>query len=224
MENVSTDGYNLKLAVPCTVSIYSQSKGGKTSLCVKIIKNLQKVFSKPIHKVIYLYSLWQEAYESLKDEVTFVNQLEEVDQHIEPDKNHLLVLDDQILRASKKPSDIEAYFVQRSHHEKICCLYLSQTPYVKGGQLIALNSDYVILFNYPRNYQMIRRWFMQVDDSLANQLYNVYREIVGSALYSYMFISFHPAESNETRYRNSIFVDENTIIYRPKNGKNHRKL
>jgi len=225
MEAAKSDVYNLQLKVPSTTCIYAQSKGGKTQLAIKIINNLKQVFDKPIHKIIYLYSIWQEAYNSIKPSTIFLTELDDVDAHIEEGLNHLLVLDDQLLRAVKRPQDIEQYFIQVAHHKSVCVIYCAQSPFVKQGSLIALNSDYICMYSFPRNMQLVKRWFMQVDDSLANQLYQQYKEIVSSGPYKYLFISFHPSESPETRFRNSVFANEDTIIYKPRHhGKNNARI
>jgi len=213
----------MKLKVPSTLTLYAPSKSGKTVLASQIIKNRAKVYNKPIHRVIYLYSIYQPIYEKLEEEegVIFVTNVEDIDNHIEPGRHSIVVIDDQLLAIQKNPRVYEEFFVQKSHHFSLCIILMCQSIFIKGARNLALNNDYICLFNFPRDISMILKWFMQIDSLIAKDLLQVYRDIVSSGGYKYMFISFHLSESVKTRFRNSIFADKDTIVYQPRHGKNN---
>lgn len=223
MEQLNDNVHDLRLKVPSTLTIFGASKSGKTNLVIQMIKNLAKVYDKPINKIVFLYSIWQSAYEDIKSDVVFVTDADDIDAHIDKDYNSLVVFDDQILNIQKNNKQLESFYVQKAHHLNCAVVFLCQNIYAKNIRLASVNSDFVIIFNFPRDYSMVNSYFRQMDSSISKDLFNVYREIVTSGPYKYIVLAFHPSVDQSLRIRDSIFPSKDLVVYRPRqNGQNFK--
>ena len=77
-------------------------------------------------------------------------------QFIDPSKRNLIIFDDMMTKA-KCDQRIADLFTKGSHHRNISIVYLTQTVFPKGRACrdIALNTQYVVLFNNLINRQQV---------------------------------------------------------------------
>ena len=53
------------LTCPSNVMLVSPSFGGKTTLCMELLKNKEHIFSEEIHGIVICYSMEQEIYKDI---------------------------------------------------------------------------------------------------------------------------------------------------------------
>jgi len=214
MNMETEDIVDLRIKHPSTILLAGMSQGGKSWLVKKIIEERDKVFSKKIDLVIYVYKIWQPIYSTLENDkkVVFSTDSSIIDSYA--GKNLFVIMDDLMLDIISKPKQMQNLFTVNAHHKGISVAFLTQALYFNNSRILSLNTNYVCLFKFNRDQEMIKRYFRQINSSIANQLFSIYLECTKKP-YHYMLISFHPAESDLVRYRNSIFVNSDLVIYQP---------
>jgi hypothetical protein len=125
---------------------------GKTELLQKILLNYNSLINKPIDRIVFCYSVWQEKYDLLKYLPIEFNQGLKKSEEFDPQMNNLLILDD-LMQSCKDSMDIFNLFSVDSHHRNISVFLVSQNIYTKGKctRDLNLNSSYIILFKNLRD-------------------------------------------------------------------------
>ena len=88
----------------------------------------------------------------LKENLSSIPPALEDDSFFDVSKRNLIVLDDQMIDASKDKR-IENLFTRGSHHRNLSVIYIVQNLFYqeKDSRSITLNSHYLILFKNPRD-------------------------------------------------------------------------
>lgn len=182
---------------PCTISISGPSGSGKTYLTVNILRNIQKIFSPVPKDVVFYYSQWQPAYETISPRPRFVCGLPTMDTIEEINKPTLFIIDDGMSKLDQAVSDI---FLMYSHHRDVSVILLLQNYYNKNKHMrdINTNTNYVIFMKNPRNKLAVSHL---AKESFPHQ-YKYVMESYNDATkdpYSYLLFNFSQEASDEMR-------------------------
>jgi hypothetical protein len=193
---------------------------GKTELLQKILINLSTLIDKPIEKITFCYSVWQNKYEILK----YLNipiefhlgliKATEFDSSI----NNLLILDD-LMQECKDSIEIYNLFSVDSHHRNISVFLVSQNIYTKGKctRDLNLNSSYMILFKNLRDVTQINNLSRQMFPKRSKEFMQVFEDATSAENgYGYLLLDLNPNTMSDMRIQGN-FIEEKEkprIIYK----------
>lgn len=196
------------------------SGAGKTHMMLQILKEKQDMFWIIPHKIIYVYSHYQEIYDQMAKEVediTFIQSLpteEMLTKMVAFSPHSLLIIDDQLSTVANSPFVLNV-FTRMCHHLKITCFLLLQASNLSGtkyGPDIIRSSHYHILFRSPQIGHYNRTLGIRIND--YRNLSEAYKLATRDENYSYLMVCLHPRSSQLERYSSRILPsDKYCIIY-----------
>ena len=141
------------------------SRSGKTYWVADLLRTRNARIDTHIPKVMYCYAHWQEKYENMKyqtDGISFHQGLPSSDE-IEEMSDGLIVIDD-LMNDAVKDSTMLSTFTEGSHHKKVSVAFIMQNIFLKGShtRTMSINTQYMVLFNNPRDVQQIQTLTRQV--------------------------------------------------------------
>lgn len=149
--------FDFRFQHPFTCIISGPSFSGKTFFVKMLLQNCEKMFSKNVENVIFVYNSWQPLYDDLLKmyDVKFIKGIPESfdDDHLfPPEKTNLLILDDLMDECSNN-LEVSRVFTQYSHHKNMSCIKIVQNLFIQGkfSRTISLNTNYLVLFKNPRD-------------------------------------------------------------------------
>lgn len=196
--------------------IAGPTQSGKTSLLIKIIKNLSTMCDKKVDRIVYCYSRPQDSLKELTAyNVELHDGLPDVD-HFDAASNNLLILDD-LMEECEKDKSILNMFTVDSHHKNISTFFLTQNLFSKGRyfRTISLNCHYMIIFNNPRDKSQIGHLARQMYPNNPLFLSEAFEDAT-SNLHGYLFLDLKQSTNNNHRVQTCILTNETRIIYQPK--------
>ncbi|CAF2033331.1 unnamed protein product [Rotaria magnacalcarata] len=202
--------------------LIGNSGAGKTYLMLQMIRNREKLFDKPINKIVYCYSVFQPIFNDFP-EVTFheglIKNVEEIFPASDGDMHHILVLDDQIMQLND-PEDgkiISKLFLIYSHHLHVNVYLLSQNLFFQNKHMrnISLNTHYIFLFRMKRDVTQVKRFLTQLAPGKTQLLMDTYNKITNKP-YSYACFDLSPGIEESFIIRSEILPGEIENISIPK--------
>ena len=117
---------------PSSVMIAGPSQCGKTTFTKLLLQYADVLFERPIRKIVYCYGQWQECFQDMASQITFVEGIPEDIPALFPMgcRPGILVLDD-LMRNCSEDERILDLFTKVSHHCDVTCIYLTQ-PFPTG--------------------------------------------------------------------------------------------
>jgi hypothetical protein len=200
---------------PFTALIAGSTGCGKTSFVMKILENMDENIKPKPDRVIYCYSIWQKCFDELKlrvPQIEFIEGLLDVKSlHVE--QNNFVVLDD-LMRESNENEQILDLFTKGSHHLNTSVLLLTQNLFGKGknSRTISLNSQYIVIFNNPRDRSQITYLARQMFPKQPNFLVDAYEDATNQP-HGYLFIDLKQQTENKLRVQTNVFDEKNRLFY-----------
>jgi hypothetical protein len=204
---------------PTTMGVFGPSQAGKTTFVLKLLNNVDTMFTKKPERILYCYGAWQNAYKEL-EKMAYVTMNEGVPTRSQMEeftydrKPTLLVLDDLMAKIIKDP-DVQHYVTVMSHHNNIGIVLIMQSIFPQGkcARTISLNCHYMVLFNNKRDLNQIQVLGRQIMPGKADFFIDSYKKAV-SIPYSYLVVDIHPNSDPRFELRTRIFPqDEPLIVY-----------
>ena len=205
----------MKLIHPSNILISGPTGSGKTQFVSHLIrsKNLDPFPS----RILYLYSEWQQEYDNLlqsNPEITFQRGFpDKLMEQFSPHHTILLILDDQMSKAgdSKELGDL---FTKGSHHRNLTIIYIVQNLFDKSRSMrtISLNSQYLVLFKYPRDKTFVQHLGNQMHPKNTKLLVDAFDDAT-QAPYGYLLIDLRQETPEDMRIRTNIFPGEQEQVY-----------
>lgn len=209
-----------------TLSSYSNTLlvgstgAGKSSLCMDICLNRDKVYDKKVEKVVYLINDHQAMFENARQRdknIIFTTTIEEFESEIKENqgtRHYLCVFDDFVCDAIKGYSTyVLEFMLRRSHHQKYSVLFNTQLLYPSNSfRRVTLNCHYYIFFRNHHESQL--HYFLRsVSPSNWRNLLEIYQNCVKEKKFSYFFMSIHPSTPEILRLRSFVIPTTGGIVY-----------
>ena len=136
------------------------SGSGKTKWTRKLL--LTSLIQPPPERNLWCFGQLQPLYEDLQKRITWIEFVHGIPdylnspQFINSGKRNLIIIDD-LMTEAKCDQRIADLFTKGSHHRNISIVYLTQNvlPQGKACRDIALNTQYLVLFNNPIDRQQV---------------------------------------------------------------------
>ena len=154
------EAYDIRLKENFKLFVTGPSRCGKTFFVCDLLQNINSFCKTPPVSVIYVYKVWQEKFEEMKNYVhKFIMDDDCTMDRIKENlfgNSTLLILDD--LLHSKALKEISTLFIVDARHQNLSMIFLTQKMFVNNEYFrqISQNSDYFCIFKNPRNSLEIR--------------------------------------------------------------------
>lgn len=193
---------------PTTITVSGSTGCGKTTLIKRIIQN-PSLFSVPPGRIIYCYSVWQNAFNDLQGVVEFRKGVDIPDLDI---SIHTFIIFDDLMHEIVKSPLVEEIFVAGSHHRNISVAYILQNLYQQGKfqKSIMLNAHYMLILNNSRDINQIKCLARQTG---MTSLELAYKDCMKTS-YGYLLVDLSPhSKTNQYRLKTHIFPSEDLVVY-----------
>jgi hypothetical protein len=124
---------------------------------------------------------------------------------------------DDLMRESGNSDEVQDMFTRGSHHKNFSLILVTQNIFDKGNnnRTMSLNSNYLVLFNNPRDRSQISHLARQMYPKKSQFLVEAFEDAT-SEPYSYLLIDLTQTTSERDRIRSKIFPNEHGYIYEKK--------
>lgn len=188
----------------------------------RFLENVQYMYTEnPPSKILYCYGVYQTLYDEMKSSVRNIEFHEglpdaELIREFSEDKEHKLIVIDDLMHRAIESLTIELLFTQYCHHRCLSCIFIQQNMFTRGkhSKTIALNTWYTILFQNIRDKLQVLYLARQVYPGKSQVLMDAYSDATRRP-YGYLVIDFSPNMDEKFRLRTDIFPDENMQVYIP---------
>lgn len=220
MDFKTVNAFDGRLQHPFSLVVSGPSNCGKTYFVKDVIENAAKVISHNIDNIVYIYSCWQPLYDQLLRvrDINFVNGLPESlcdDTLLPTDKNNLLIIDDLMNDASNN-LEVQNVFTKYVHHRNLSCIYLVQNLFIQGkaSRTISLNTNYLVLFNNPRDKYQMSLLGRQMFPGNTKFFLEAFNNATGVP-FGYLLIDYKAKTPDYLRLRTNLLSDQ-PVVYVPK--------
>ena len=136
-------------------------------------------------------------------------------QFINPGKQNLIIFDD-LMTEVKCDQRIADLFTKGSLHKNISIVYLTQNVFPQGKACrdIALNTQYLVLFNNPIDIQQVATLARRIYPSTRAMFMKRFEETT-SRPYGYLIIDLKSSTSEQDRLQTDIFESTDQHAFEP---------
>ena len=207
------DVYDIRLKENFKLFVTGPSRCGKTFFVCDLLQNINSFCKTPPVSVIYVYKVWQEKFEEMKNYVhKFIMDDDCTMDRIKENlfgNSTLLILDD--LLHSKALKEISTLFIVDARHQNLSMIFLTQKMFVNNEYFLQIsqNSDYFCIFKNPRNSMEIRTLAQQITPGNLG-LIKFYTEATKS-LFSYILINLTQECVEKVKYLSNPFLRDHTL-------------
>ena len=200
---------------PFTMMVAASTGGGKTWFIKSLIENRKRWISPMPERIIWIYGQWQPLYAELQKTTPLIEFVKGIpanidqDEFLNPGMQNLIVLDDLMAEASNDKR-ICNLFTKGSQHRNLSVICIVQNLYYQGkeSRTISLNSQYLVLFNNPRDQKQVMVLARQMYPGHSEQFLSTYRAAT-SKPFGYLLIDLKPDTPNDKRLWPNVFKQKN---------------
>lgn len=195
------------------MNICGPTGSGKTVFTAKLIENAENLCDYPPHRIIYIYSIWQPIFSTIKN-VEFINHIPDNFMDQFDGSYHSWVIIDDNMEEAVSNQNIADLFTKGSHHKKISTILIKQNLFVKGkhSSTLSRNEHYTVLFNNPRDKLAIRTFATSVFPGKVKNFMALYEDITENEPYSYIFLDFNQKTKKPVRILTHIFNENGKFM------------
>src|SRR5258708_3131585 len=184
---------------------------GKTVFIVKLIDYARELFDIHPQQVYWCYGHRTAMHDSLvKKNYNMIEGIPKDFNFILP--NSIIMLDDLMIDGAGS-QDVTNLFIRSAHHVPCFVIFTQQNLFAKGPQTRnrQLNTQYLVLFNNPRDKLQVSYLERQVYPDSKQFLVAAYRDATQEP-FSYLFLDFHQRTPEILRTRARILPNERPMI------------
>ncbi|MES9951128.1 MAG: hypothetical protein ABW118_19390, partial [Candidatus Thiodiazotropha sp.] len=210
---------NMTFQHPFSMMVTGPSGSGKTEWSKKLL--LSTLIQPPPERILWCFGQWQPLYEDLEKKIPwieFVHGIPEYlnsSQYINPGQRNLIIFDD-LMTEAKCDQRIADLFTKGSHHRNISIVYLTQNVFPQGKACrdIALNTQYLVLFNNPIDRQQVATLARRIYPSNSATFMNRFKEAT-SRPYGYLVVDLKSSTPEQDRLQTDIFESTDQQAFEP---------
>jgi hypothetical protein len=176
--------------------ISGSSLSGKSIFSQRLVKNIRRMVTHKIVKVIYCYGIFDPRIFELQKDISipieFYQGMPSLEFLQSCEKPMLLILDD-LMKEAAKSGFLDTFFTKGSHHLDISVILITQDLFFKDLKTSRNNAHYIILMRNPAGGRQVRDLASQLfpgkkRTSFLESYTNATKENFG-----YLMIDIHPA-------------------------------
>lgn len=149
---------------PCSsMCISGQTGSGKTRFVYRLLTHLDDMYAKePPKRIIYCYGVHQPLFDEIEQHISNLEfhqgiPSNETIQDFTSDRQHTLIILDDLMHKVIQDVVMELLFTQGCHHRRLSVIFITQNIFPRGSKsrTIALNTYYLVLMKNMRNASQI---------------------------------------------------------------------
>ena len=200
---------NMTFKHPFSMVISGPSGSGKSEWTRKLL--LSSLIQPTPERIIWCFGQWQPLYDTIRKKIPWIEFVSGIpdyldDQHyINASERNILVFDD-LMTEAKCDQRVADLFTKGSHHRNISIVYLTQNlfPQGKACRDIALNTQYMVLFNNPIDRQQVANLARRIYPSTSTLFMKRFEQAT-SHTYGYLMIDLKSDTPEKDRLHSEIF-------------------
>ena len=181
------------------------SGSGKTEWTRKLL--LSSLVQPPPERILWCFGQWQPLYEDLQKRIPCIEFIRGIPdyldnaQFMDPSKRNLIIFDD-LMTEAKCDQRIADLFTKGSHHRNISIVYLTQNVFPQGRACrdIALNTQYLVLFNNPIDRQQVATLARRIYPSTCATFMRKFEDATARP-YGYLVLDLKSSTSEQEDYK-----------------------
>ena len=196
---------------PFSMVVSGPSGSGKTRWTKQLL-NSSLIQPSP-QRIIYCYGQWQPLYMDLKRSLPRIEFIKGIPDRLDdPDfidgKERLLIVFDDLMTEAKCDQRLADMFTKGSHHRNMSVVYLTQNifPQGKACRDIALNTQYLVLFNNPMDRQQVATLARRMYPLSSGRFMKRFEEAVQKP-YGYLVVDLKATTPEQLRLNSNLFPD-----------------
>lgn len=203
---------------PTTIQVSGPTGCGKTRLVLRILQH--RLIQPFPRRIIWVYGEDQPDYREAKSDfphIEFIKGWQDgLYESISPDETNLLIIDDQMNKASSS-SSLTSLVTVGSHHKNLTIIYLIQNLFNKGSsqRTVSLNCHYDVVFKNSRDITQFRVMARQMQAQNSKWLISSFEDAT-SQPYGYLVLDHHTKTPEDRRYVTCILPGERLTVYNPR--------
>ena len=187
---------------------------------------LSPLIQPPPQRILWFFGQWQRLYEKLQKRIPYIEFVHGIPDHLHSPQfinagtRNLIILDN-LMTEEKCDQRIADLFTKGSHHRNISIVYLTQNvfPQGKSCRYIALNTQYLVLFNNPIDRQQVATLARRIYPSTSVTCMKQFEEAT-SRPYGYLVVDLKSGTSEQDRLRTNIFESQDQQVFEPTDEEN----
>ena len=204
--NQAIEPVDVSIKWPFKWTLVGSSGSGKTNFVLNIIKKSGRLFSQKPDRVIIIYKVFQEIYNSFDEYLPTSHYVEEecdLEELTKSNTERLLIICDD-LYFSKKLNEISEHFLIKGRHRNTSWIVLTQSIFNQSAlKNISRNSTHMTLFKSVRlNEPHIL--FSQLRPRSSKVLQDIYSDATEKP-YGYLDIDLSQTCPDKLRYKTDLF-------------------
>ena len=215
---------NMTLQHPFSMMVTGPSQSGKTEWTRKLL--LSSLIQPPPERILWCFGQWQPLYEQLQKRIPYIEFVHGIPDHLQNPQfinagtRNLIILDD-LMTEAKCDQRIADLFTKGSHHRNISIVYLTQNVFPQGKACrdIALNTQYLVLFNNPIDRQQVATLARRIYPSTSVTFMKRFEEAT-SRPYGYLVVDLKSSTPEQDRLRTNIFESQDQLVFEPTEEEN----
>ena len=228
------EGFDARFQIPSNMMIVGPTSSGKTTWLKNLLKHKNEYFNVKPKMMLLFYKEHQRIYDEMEkimndgktsEEKNFpvfkkyknlpksVEELKDIFITYPKSIPKIVVFDDYLDEVGPA---LKHLFTVLTHHYNCFTIFLSQTLFDKAKELrtLSINTQYMVLFNNPRDRMSISQLAKQVFPGKVELLNQAYQRATKGRAYGYLLLDFHQRQDDRIRLRSHIFPEEYpTIVY-----------
>ena len=219
-------GFDLRFQIPSNMMLVGPTSSGKTTWLKNLVKYKDSLFATAPKSMLLFYKEHQKVYDEMeklmndgknggnlpvfkkyKNPPKSIEDLKEIFSTFSKKTPKIVVFDDYL---DEIGPPLKHLFTVLTHHYNCFTILLSQTLFEKKNDLrtLSINTQYMVLFNNPRDRMSISQLAKQVFPGRVELLNEAYLKATKEREYGYLLLDFHQRQDDRVRLRSNIFPQE----------------
>ena len=228
------EGFDARFQIPSNMMIVGPTSSGKTTWLKNLVKHKKEYFNVKPEMMLLFYKEHQKIYDEMEKSMNdgktskgknfpvfkkyknlpkSVEELKDIFITYPKSVPKIVIFDDYLDEVGPA---LKHLFTVLTHHYNCFTIFLSQTLFDKSKELrtLSINTQYMVLFNNPRDRMSISQLAKQVFPGKIDLLNQAYLKATKGRAYGYLLLDFHQRQDDRIRIRSHIFPKEYpTVVY-----------